>query len=157
MTRAVVLVVLLVSGAVASAADSIVTFQVQPFIPRRVGEKVPPPIWYGSNEAVPAGADVQIKVVQCPKETRLYVHQWRGGPVPIAASSELADLTAGKTLSHKAEKTIRLVFEGTVGGERPKGMSGQCKEAKRQDGRDVLTWSFGDKGDLVVEVRIVAP
>jgi hypothetical protein len=156
MRRLLGLVVLLGGTAAVSAADSIVTFQVQPFIARKAGEKLPPPIWYGSSEAVPAGAAVQIKVVQCPRDVRLYVHQWRGGPVPIAGTSELAELTAGKTVTHKPEKPFRLVLETSVG-ERGKGMAGQCKEAKRQDGHDVLTWSFGDKGDLVVEVLVVAP
>src|SRR5579884_3077656 len=149
-------VVLLVSAAGVPAADSVTGWAVQPFVPRRPpppGQKPPPPQWYVSTDEVPAGAVLRIKVVRCPKDARVAVHQWRGGPVPIASTQTFADLAAGKELTYKADKKARLMLDAGVG-DPGGGTPGQCKEVKRQGGRDLVTWSCGDLGDVVIEAEV---
>ena len=155
MRRVLAFAVAVLGSAMVLGADSITTWAVQPFLPRKAlppGEK-PPPRWYVSVKEVPAGAEVQIKVVQCPKGARLFLHNWRGGPVPIASSNEFTDLTPGKTVTHKADKMTRLMLEARMGGE---GL-GLCKDLKRKDGGDLITWSIDEKDEVTVEVLVVAP
>jgi len=132
------------------AADTTARWDEKPFFPRRPGEKVPPPAFFATTRAVPAGAEVRIKVVRCPRDATLEVHRFIGGPVFSTGGTKYADLSADKTLTHKLDRETTVGITTGVGGER-----GRCKSVERKDGYDVLTYSFGDLGDMVLEVEVV--
>jgi hypothetical protein len=137
-------------SAVGSAAQTIAKWEEQPFFARKPGEKVPPPAFFATTKALPAGAEVRIKVVQCPKDALLEVHRFIGGPVFSTASKSYADLSTNETVTHKLDKEMRVAITTSVNGER-----GRCKGIDRKDGYDVLTYSFDKLGDLVIEVDVV--
>jgi hypothetical protein len=141
----------LVVSAVASADETIAKWEERPFLARKAGQKVLPPAFFATTKAMPGGAEVRIKVVQCPKDATLEVHRFLGGPVFSAGSTKFTDLAAKKTVTHKLDKEIKVAITTSVGGEQ-----GRCKSVDRKDGHDVLTYSFDKLGDMVIEVAVVA-
>lgn len=99
---------------------------------------------------MPAGAVVRIKIVQCPKDAVLHVHRFIGGPVFSAGSKEYTDLSKGKTVVYKLEKAMKVGVTTSVGRQQ-----GRCKSIDRKEGYDVLKYSFGKLGDVVIEVAVV--
>jgi len=139
----------LVGCAVAAAAETTATWEAQPFFARKAGQQVPPPAFFATTEALPAGAEVRIKVVECPQGVCLDVHWFLGGPVFTAGSEEYAFLTAGKMISHKLANEMRVAITASLGDEH-----GRCQDIVRKDGHDVLRYSFDKLGDLVIEVTV---
>jgi hypothetical protein len=139
-----------VVSAVGSAAQTIARWEEQPFIPRKPGEKVPPPAFFATTKAMPAGAEVRIKVVQCPKDAALEVQRFIGGPVFSTGRTSYAELSANKIVTHKVDKEMRVAITTSVSGER-----GRCKSIDRKDGYDVLTYSFDKLGEMIIEVEVV--
>jgi hypothetical protein len=136
--------------AVRGAADKTARWEERPFIPRKAGQKVSPPAFFATTKALPAGTEVKIKVVQCPKDATLEVHRFIGGPVFSTGGKKYADLSADKTLTYKVDKEMKVGITTGVG-----GAQGRCKSVERKDGPDVLTYSFDKVGDLVLKVEVV--
>ena len=133
-----------------SAAQTIARWEERPFFARRAGQKVPPPAYFATTTAMPAGAKVRIKVVQCPKDATLQVHRFIGGPVFSVGSTGYAGLSAGKTITHKLDREMKVAITTSVGSEQ-----GRCKGIDRKDGYDVLKYSFDKLGDMVLEVEVI--
>ena len=139
------------SSAGAHAGDSAATWEVRPFFARKAGQPVPPPQFYATTVEVPEGAVVTVKVVECPKKTTVTVHHFLGGPVFATGGKGYAGLAAGQTVTHKLDRKTKVGLTASTGAG-----PGTCKELKRKDGRDTITWACGD-GDVVVEVEVTAP
>ena len=133
-----------------SAAETIAKWEERPFFPRKPGAKVPPPAFFATTKAMPAGAEVRIKVVQCPKGATLEIHRFLGGPVFSAGSTKYTDLPANKALLHKLDKEMKVGITASTG-----GVQGRCKSIDRKDGYDVLSYSFDKLADVVIEVEVV--
>jgi hypothetical protein len=135
------------------AAATIARWEIRPFFPRRGLQKVPPPQYYATTAEMPAGAQVRIKVVQCPKNASLDLRDFIGGPVfSRGIVKAFADLAVGQVLTCKLDKKTKIAITTKVGDE-----AGTCKELERKEGYDVLKYSFGDLGELVIEVEVVGP
>jgi hypothetical protein len=134
----------------AACADSIAKFEERPFFARRPGTVVPPPQFYASTEEVLAGAEVRVKVVQCPDKAGIDFHHFIGGPVfSTGVVKSFTDLTADQSLSFKLDDKMRIGVTAKIGGE-----AATCKEVERKDGKDVMKYAVGDQ-ELVVEVEVV--
>ena len=118
-----------VVGAVASDDETIAKWEERPFFARKAGQKVPPPAFFATTKAMPAGAEVRIKVAQCPKDVTLDIHRFLGGPVYSVGAKKYAELSANKTLTHTLEKEMKVAITANAGGEQ-----GRCKGIKREDG-----------------------
>jgi hypothetical protein len=133
-----------------SAAETTAKWEERPFLPRKPGQKVAPPAFFATTKVMPAGAEVKIKVVQCPKDASLDVHRFLGGPVFSAGSTKYAGLAAKKRLTHQLNKEMKVGITTSVGSEQ-----GRCKSIDRKEGYDVLTYSFDKLADLIIEVEVV--
>ena len=130
-------------------------WEERPFFPRRPHQKVPPPQYYATSAELPAGAEVRIKIVKCPKRADLSIHDFLGGPVfSKGIVKEFSDLKADQVLTFKLEKTMKVGIT-TRAGEGDSKETGTCAGLEEKDGHDVMKYSFGDVGDLVIEVEVV--
>jgi len=130
-------------------AENIARWQEKPFFARRLGQKVPPAAFYATTTPMPEGAVVKIKVVECPKNAKLRIHDFIGGPVFSTGFKEFTDLTAGQDLTYKLNKKKTLGITTVVDKE-----NGTCAGLEHKDGYDVLKYSFGNLGNVIIEVKV---
>jgi hypothetical protein len=140
---------LALSHVAACAADSITQFEERPFFARRLGRVVPPPQFYATKAAVPAGAEVRIKVVRAPDKARIDFHHFLGGPVfSKGVVKSFSDLATERVLTFKTNKEMKIGVTAKIGDE-----AATCKGLERKDGKDVLKYAAG-KQEVVVEVEV---
>ncbi len=149
-TASVFLWLLMFSVSGAFAAETIATWKVRPFFARRLGQVVPPPAFIATTAPMPEGAEVKIKVIECPKNARLRIHDFLGGPVFATGFKEYTDLAAGKTLIYKLNKQKTIAITVRIDDQ-----DGTCKVIERKDGYDILRYSLGANGDFAIEVQVV--
>ena len=137
-------------GTVGDAAKTIAKWEEKPFFARKAGQVVPPPAFFATTEEMPAGAEVRIKIVQCPKDAVLHVHRFIGGPVFSTGSKDYTDLSKGKTIVYKLDKAMKVGVTTSVGRQ-----EGRCKSIDRKEGYDVLKYAFDKLEDMVVKVVVV--
>ena len=142
------------SGVAGQAAPADVHWQERPFFPRRANQKVPPPQFYAPTAEVPAGAVVTIKVVESPKGAALVLHDFLGGPVfSRGIVKEFSHLSAGQVLTWKVDKAMKVGLT-TRAGEGEVKEPGTCAGLEKKEGGDVMKYTFGDRGKMVLEVEV---
>src|SRR5262245_44228565 len=92
----------------ADAGDSAAMWEMRPFFARKAGQPVPPPQFYATTAEMPEGTVVTIKVIECPKNTTVNVHNFLGGPVFATGSKGYPGLAAGQTVTHKMDKKTKI-------------------------------------------------
>src|SRR5437016_5877291 len=98
MRRIPVLLLALAFAWLAAYAAPAARWEERPFFARRPRQPVPPPQYYATTAEVPAGAEVRVKVVSCPKKAGLDLHDFIGGPVfARGVPKSFTDLEAGQT------------------------------------------------------------
>jgi hypothetical protein len=140
-------------GAEVVAAETIAKWVERPFFARRPGQTVPPPAYFATTEEMPAGAEVRIKVVQCPKNGNLDVSRFFGGPTFAAGYKGFADLKPGQELTCTLDKMMKISITTRIGADN----FATCKEVQRKDGYDILKYSAGEKEEFVLQVEVVKP
>jgi hypothetical protein len=135
------------------AGETIAKWEERPFFARRPGQTVPPPQHFATTQEMPEGAEVRIKVLQCPKNGNLDVNQFFGGPTFADGYKGFADLKPDQVLTCKLDKKMKISITTRIGA----GGFATCKGVQQKDGRDILTYSAGDKMEFVLEVEVVKP
>jgi hypothetical protein len=132
-----------------SAADP-VRWEERPFFARRVGQPVPPPQYYATTEEWPAGTELRIRVVRCPKKASVVLRQFLGGPVfSKGVVKDFPDLAVDQVLSCKLDEKMKVGVTTSIG-----GAPGTCGGLEQKDGKATMKYGTGDQ-EMVLEVEIV--
>jgi hypothetical protein len=146
----VILAALALPSLQAHAAGAAVKWEERPFFARRLGTPVPPPAFYATTAALPGGTEVTVKVLKSPKKAALRIHDFLGGPVFARGYKEFDDLAAGKVLTYRVVKDMKVGLTTRLGDQ-----DGTCKGLEQKGATAVLKYSFGARGEVTLEVKVV--